>query len=735
MFKKPKIVGILFIIIVIALVAASTQSKSKMGILSKKSHAEKLWKTSGHADSDAEAFIHWNEDEPPEVPTSCAKCHSTPGFQDFIADGTVDSAAPIGTTVECLVCHSNEETGTLRDHTSVEFPSGITVENLGTEALCMECHQGSASKKSVDDSITAASPADDDTISSALGFINIHYYAAAANQFGTIARGGYEYSGKTYDARFSHVTGYNACITCHNPHSLDINIQQCNTCHTAGKDSRFTGMYSDVSDPKDIRYYGSFVDYDGDGDITEGIYYEIPAFQDKLYAAIQEYGKQNGKPIVYDSLTYPYWFNDNNGNGVNDADEVNYGNQYRSWTARLLRAAYNLQVAKKDPAAFAHGGKYIIQLLYDSTDNLTCVLTNPVSLSDMHRGDEGHFDGSSEAWRHWDEEGEVSSSCARCHSAEGLAYYIENGENVAAEIANGMLCTTCHTSPPAVRSAGPVTFPSGSIADMADSSNLCITCHQGRESKLSIDSKTASSLGPYTFTNIHYFPAAAVLFGSEVHGGYEFEGKTYVGRRTWPNHNGLFDTCVECHMGTNSTRRTAGQSSKMFIAGIPNYNDHNVQKPNPEDCVYCHGQDVSQPNQGADPSKFKFSGIRPATTPDYDGDGNTKESIDDEIKGLEDALYAQMQTYGASIGAPIIYDSNSYPYFFKDTNGNGEVDPGEATRANGYSFDAKMLRAAYNLHTSKKEPHGFIHNSKYIAQLLVDSIEHLGGDISPYPWR
>lgn len=729
MFKKPKIVGILFIITVFALVAASTQN-NKMGILSKKSHAEKLWKTSGHADASAEAFVHWDEDG--EVSASCAKCHSTPGFQDFIADGSVDSAAPIGTTVECEVCHTNPDTGTLRDHTSVKFPSGLTAENLGPEAICMECHQGRESKTSVDSHIAGAAIADDDTVSSRLRFRNIHYFPAAATQFGTFAQGGYEYSGKTYDARFSHVTGYNACITCHNPHSLEVEIEACNTCHTAGKDSRFTGFYKDVTNPEDIRFYGSFTDYDGDGDITESTNDEIHGMQDKLYAAIREYGRSVvGTPIVYDSSSYPYFFTDTNDNGVVDEGEGSYG----SFTARLVKATFNFQFSKKDPAAYAHGGKYMIQLLYDSIEDLNTQLNNPVSLAGTSRNDEGHFDGSAEAFRHWDEEGEVSSSCARCHSATGLAHYLENGENVAAEIANGMLCTTCHTSPPAVRTAGPVTFPSGLYADFGDSSNLCMTCHQGRASKSSVDSKIASSAGPYSFTNIHYFPVAAILFGTEVKGGYEFEGKTYVGRRIWPNHNGLFDTCVECHMGTNSPRRASTQSGKMFLAGIPNYSDHNVHKPNPEDCVYCHGQDASQPNQGADPTKFKFSGIRPASTPDYDGDGKTSESLEDEIKGLEDALYAQMQNYGTSIGAPIIYDSHSYPYFFKDTNGNGEVDPGEATRANGYSFDAKMLRAGYNLHMSKKEPHGFIHNSKYVAQLMVDSIEHLGGDVSAYTWR
>ena len=45
------------------------------------------------------------------------------------------------------------------------------------------------------------------------------------------------------------------------------------------------------------------------------------------------------------------------------------------------------------------------------------------------------------------------------------------------------------------------------------------------------------------------------------------------------------------------------------------------------------------------------------------------------------------------------------------------------------------MKAAYNYQVSLKEPHGFIHNSLYVAQILVDSIEHLGGDVSKYTWR
>lgn len=712
MLKKVQIIGVLFIVCLFAFFAVNAKSDNGISILSKASHAEKLWQGSGHADSSAEAFVHWDEDG--EISTRCAKCHSTEGYQEFISTGSVSTSPTVGPNIEnnigCDACHSNPEQGIVRDHTSVEFPSGIVVEDLGPEALCMECHQGRESKISVDADIEDVG-VDDDEVSPDLSFANIHYYAAAADQFGTVVKAGYEYDGKTYDARFSHVTGYNACITCHNPHSLEVDLHRCNTCHTG------------ITDPKDIRFYGSFVDYDGDGDMEEGMYYEIEGLKGKLYPAIRRYAKNViGVPIVYDAHSHPYYFTDANDNGVADPDE----DSYSSFTPRLLRAAYNYQVSQKDPNAFAHGGKYVIQLLYDSIEDLNTKFHTPISMAGMNRTDEGHFDGSSEAWRHWDEDGEVSSSCARCHSATGLGYYLENGENVAAEIANGMLCTTCHTSPPAVRSAPIVEFPSGAMKSLGDSSNLCMTCHQGRESKFSIVNRINSSEPPWGFTNIHYFPAAAIFFGTEVKGGFEFQGKTYAGQKIYPNHMGLFDTCVECHMGTNSTHKPYDLTGEL----------HNVHKPNPEDCVYCHGQDVSQPNPGADSSKFKFSGIRPATTPDYDGDGNKKESIEDEIKGLEEALYAEIQNFGFKVGLPIIYDSHAYPYFFKDVNENGNVDPGENIYPNAYQFmHAKLLKAAYNYQMSLKEPHGFIHNSRYVAQLLVDSIEHLGGNVSKYTWR
>jgi hypothetical protein len=113
-------------------------------------------------------------------------------------------------------------------------------------------------------------------------------------------------------------------------------------------------------------------DYDGDGDTTEGLADEVETMREALYEAMQDYATEvtGAEAIVYDSHAYPYFFIDTNANGKPDEDEAAYPNRYATWTPRLLRAAYNYQYAAKDPGAFAHNGKYILQVLYDALEDM-----------------------------------------------------------------------------------------------------------------------------------------------------------------------------------------------------------------------------------------------------------------------------------------------------------------------------------------------------------------------------
>ena len=234
------------------------------------------WVNSGHADLEAEAFAHWNEEDPAEIPASCAKCHSQYGYHDFLGiDGTeagvIDNPAEIGSTVSCVTCH-NLATVAMD---SVIMPSGAELTDLGAEARCMQCHQGRESAVSVNEAILEAG-ADEDAVSEELGFINVHYFAAAATKYGTLANGGYEYEGKSYDAEFMHVEGYSTCVDCHSPHTLEVKTESCESCHS------FNVL-------QDIRMLGSTVDYDGDGNFNEGINFEIADLQKLLYETMQTY--------------------------------------------------------------------------------------------------------------------------------------------------------------------------------------------------------------------------------------------------------------------------------------------------------------------------------------------------------------------------------------------------------------------------------------------------------------
>jgi hypothetical protein len=135
-------------------------------------------------------------------------------------------------------------------------------------------------------------------------------------------------------------------------------------------------------------------------------------------------------------------------------------------------------------------------------------------------------------------------------------------------------------------------------------------------------------------------------------------------------------------------------------------------------CAFCH-------DNGTEPRDYRKS------VPDYDGDGNTAEGIAGEVETLHEALYAAIQDYAANVSqVPILYASN-YPYVFIDTNGNGQVDEGEATRSNAYNaFTPRLLQAIYNYQYVKKDPGAFAHNGRFIIQVLYDSLESLGTQVT-----
>ncbi|WP_119394666.1 multiheme c-type cytochrome [Salinibius halmophilus] len=319
------------------------------------------WVNSPHADLDSPAFNHWEEEDDKLVPERCAACHSTTGHLDYLgADGStpyqVDAKAPGLEGVQCTACHNRA----VSNMTEVRFPSGSSVTRVEADARCMDCHQGRASGASVDEMVAEAA-VEADQIHQVLKFINVHYSPAAATRFGKEAGGGYEYAGKDYVGFFYHDDFATQCNDCHRAHSTQVKVNLCSDCH---RDA------TSEADWASIRSKNSTLDYDGDGE-ESGIKVEVETLHELLYATMQDYASQVLEaPVLYDSGVYPYFFNDSNGNGVNDPGEAIYPNAYKSWSPRLVKAAYNYQFVAKDHGAWAHNGQYVLQLLHDSIADL-----------------------------------------------------------------------------------------------------------------------------------------------------------------------------------------------------------------------------------------------------------------------------------------------------------------------------------------------------------------------------
>jgi hypothetical protein len=232
---------------------------------------------------------------------------------------------------------------------------------------------------------------------------------------------------------------------------------------------------------------------------------------------------------------------------------------------------------------------------------------------------------------------------------------------------------------------GEVELPSGAVVVDSDEpdSNICMTCHQGRESGASVAAAVAgvdadTVIAGQRFINVHYFAAAATRYGAEAGGAYEYAGKEYKG---FFKHASAFRSCTECH--------------DAHMSGVA------VQA-----CIKCH-KNIETPTD-----------IR-VSKPDYDGDGDTTEGLAGEVDTMVAALLSAMEAYAANVvGEPIAYDAHNYPYFVKASGGTYNT------------FTPRLLKAAYNLQFTLKDTGAYTHNGKYILQCLYDGIEDLGGNVS-----
>lgn len=289
----------------------------------------------GHFNRDGKPFHYWDKEK--EIPAVCARCHAAEGIPQYLREGRNAPAPHVRNAYACTNCHSDMLTYERHRVDKVTFPSGLAADSGHNDTnLCMTCHQGRESTASVNKSIAGRAP---DTPDAKLAFVHVHYFPAGAMRYGTQAKVGYEFEGKTYAARFDHAPGMDTCTSCHEAHGGHLLESKCAACHAGGRPRQRAN--------------------------------DIKARMDELYAAIQRYARNvGGSSIAFSPAAYPYWYADTNGNGKVDADELNPKNGYRAYTPRLSQAVYNYTFILRDPGAGYHNPRYAQQLLHDTLESL-----------------------------------------------------------------------------------------------------------------------------------------------------------------------------------------------------------------------------------------------------------------------------------------------------------------------------------------------------------------------------
>ncbi len=310
----------------------------------------------------------------------------------------------------------------------------------------------------------------------------------------------------------------------------------------------------------------------------------------------------------------------------------------------------------------------------------------------------GHFDRGSMPFHEWDKQKEIPAVCVRCHGANGLPEFVKEGKNAPApHVKNGFACTNCHADLLTYErhTVPKVTFPGGMSLDSGNNdTNLCMTCHQGRESSASVNKAIAGLAldtpdAKLNFLHVHYFPAGATRYGTEAKVAYEYDGKKYAGKF---DHMPNVSSCTGCH----------------------NPHDGEVKI---ERCGGCHDGVKTLAD---------LSNIRMSTKGDFDGNGK-EEGLAREIANLQGELYTAIQTYAKNVGGtPLAFTKALYPYWYADKNGNGRIDPEEISMANKYpAYTPRLMQAVYNYTFVLRDPGAAYHNGRYTLQVLYDSLESL----------
>jgi hypothetical protein len=301
---------------------------------------------------------------------NCVRCHTAPGFKQFIENAGSTNTYTTNTVYEAITCsachdpHDATNPHQLRAANSYTLPEGTTVTNVGLGALCMECHHsrnGAATTNIVNYQLGLPTWAGGSSF-------GVHDSTAGDMVEGVNA---ITY-GKVIPSGSHSATITNVCVGCH--------MQPVATTHPAFGQAgghtysmTYKVVNAGVTNTVDlvdvcVKCHGSISgfdfarkDYNGDG-VIEGVQTEVKKLLDKLSTMLPNSTYRADGNYVADGL-------------------VKSPSVKTNWQTKFLNAAWNWQFVDVEGSMGVHNAPYAVGVLKASIADLTGDANND-SLSD-----------------------------------------------------------------------------------------------------------------------------------------------------------------------------------------------------------------------------------------------------------------------------------------------------------------------------------------------------------------
>ncbi len=332
------------------------------------------------------------------------------------------------------------------------------------------------------------------------------------------------------------------------------------------------------------------------------------------------------------------------------------------------------------------------------------------------------------AWAHYDWKAANRQACQRCHTTSGLITYLDTliaggtyttgklsatANSTAPEMLH---CQGCHTdNKGTLRNPGALTvtyYGDGqaladfvttaavpvSYADLGGS-NICLSCHVGRESGSSIKASTKTFTSGTSFINSHYLSAGGTVFAqtgytyytatatSDPYANPSFYKHDQIGLAGSGNIGGNNGPCVGCHM-TSTADATTNYGSHRFLP-VQKDSTGAVTAMTTTVCASCHAGQYSM----------------------------TAAELEHQLKLFNAGLGALYDLLGQNG----FYFVNKSPYFFTTAAGTTAQTVWGSTKAIGQ----QNMGAAFNYNLLEHDPGAYAHNRYYAKRLIYDSIDWL----------